>query len=96
MVNLYRRGRIAERKIVNDLADKGFENIRRSAGSRGPADIYAKRGDRKYYFQVKSNSARITPEGLRNLRNLAKERGGTAVVVSRENGKNKWRFHGSW
>lgn len=96
MVNLYRRGRIAEKKIVNDLRDKGFENIRRSAGSRGPADIYAKRDGRKYYVQVKSGSARITPEGISRLRQLAKERGGTAVVISKDGNKKKWRFFGSW
>ena len=53
MVNLYRRGRIAEKKVVNYLKRKGFTNIRRSKGSRGPADIYARKGVTKYYVQVK-------------------------------------------
>lgn len=96
MVNLYRRGRIAERKIVNDLRDKGFENIRRSAGSRGPADIYAVRDGRKYYVQVKSGSSNITADGISALRSLARRRGGTAVVIHRNNGRNRWRFFGSW
>lgn len=96
MVNLYRRGRIAERKIVNDLRDKGFENIRRSAGSRGPADIYASKDGRKYYFQIKSGSASIDSNGINKLRRLARDRGGTAVVVHRQNRKNKWRFFGNW
>jgi Holliday junction resolvase len=96
MVNRYRSGRIAERKVVNDLKEKGFENIRRSAGSRGPADIYARKDDRKYYFQVKSNSARASREELGNLRDLARERGGCAVVIHREKGRNKWKFHGCW
>lgn len=39
MTNQYRRGRIAEKKVVNDLKDKEFENIRRSKGSRRHADI---------------------------------------------------------
>lgn len=56
-VNRYRFGRIAERKVANDLKEKGFTNIRRSAGSRGPADIYARKGDNRYYVQVKSNTA---------------------------------------
>ena len=42
-MNLYRRGRIGEKKIVNYLKKLGFKNVRRSKGSRGPADIYAKK-----------------------------------------------------
>lgn len=96
MVNRYRRGRIAERKVVNDLKGKGFKNIRRSAGSRGPADIYARKGENKYYIQVKSNTARATRGEITDLRKLAKERGGTALVINRKKGRNKWRFFGSW
>lgn len=96
MVNTYRRGRIAERKVANDLADKGFVNIRRSSGSRGPADIYAVRDGRKYYVQVKSGSARAGPEDIGKLRALAKDRGGTAVVIHRKEGKHRWRFFGTW
>lgn len=96
MVNLYRRGRIAERKVANSLREMGFENIRRSAGSRGPADIYAVKNDRKYYFQVKSNSARIDSDGIDSLRDLAQSRRGVAVIVHRKNGKNKWSFQGNW
>jgi len=96
MVNLYRKGRIAEKKIVDDLKEKGFENIRRSAGSRGPADIYACKDGRKYYVQVKSGSARASPEEIGRLRELAKQRKGTAIVINRKNAKNKWRFFGSW
>ncbi|MEM7814777.1 MAG: restriction endonuclease [Candidatus Aenigmatarchaeota archaeon] len=96
MPNLYRRGRIAERKIVNDLSDKGFENIRRSAGSRGPADVYACKDGRKYYFQVKSGSAKASVEEIEQLRKLAQQRGGTAVTIHRKDGRNRWRFHGSW
>lgn len=54
--NMYRSGRIAERKVMNRLADLGYKNIRRSAGSRGPADIYAVKKRKKYYFQVKSGA----------------------------------------
>jgi len=39
MVNLYRKGRIAEKKVVNWLQSHGFYNLRRSKGSRGPYDI---------------------------------------------------------
>ena len=96
MVNRYRMGRIAERKIVNDLSDKGFENVRRSAGSRGPADVYAKRGGNKYYIQVKSGSADVNSDDVRRLQQHAKDRGGTAVVINRKDGKNRWRFFGNW
>jgi len=52
--NMYRKGRIAERKVMNRLEKLGFKNIRRSKGSRGPYDIYATKKKKKYYFQVKS------------------------------------------
>jgi Holliday junction resolvase len=52
--NMYRSGRIAEKKVVNRLKARGFTNIRRSKGSRGPADIYAVKKGKKYYIQVKS------------------------------------------
>jgi len=96
VVNRYRKGRIAEKKVANDLLNKGFENVRRSKGSRGPADIYAKKNGRKYYFQVKSGTASIDSEGIDKLRGLAKDRKGTAVVVHRKDGKNMWKFFGSW
>lgn len=96
MVNLYRKGRIAEGKVASDLRTKGFQNIRKSSGSRGPADIYASKNGQKYYFQVKSGTARITPTGISQLRGLAKSRGGTAVVINRQNGTNRWRFFGNW
>lgn len=92
----YRSGRIAEGKVARDLQAKGFTNIRQSAGSRGPADLYARKGDTKYYVQVKSNSARLDSEGRRDLRAMAKERGGVAVSVHREDGSNKWQFLGNW
>jgi len=96
MVNLYRKGRIAEGKIVTDLRSKGFRNVRKSAGSRGPADIYARKGSQKYYIQVKSGTARVGSQGITRLRRLAKSRGGAAVVINRQNAKNKWRFFGNW
>jgi len=96
MANPYRIGRIAEKKIVNTLKAKRFRNIRRSKGSRGPADIYAKKKGKKYYIQVKSKSASITKKGIQRLRKLAKKRCGVAVVIHRKKGKNKWRFFGNW
>lgn len=95
-MNAYRSGRIAEKKVANDLDDKGFENIRRSWRSRGPADIYAVKDGQKYYIQVKSGSARAGPDEIVRLRELAEQRGGAAVVINRANGKNRWRFFGNW
>ena len=96
MTNLYRRGRIAEKKVANYLSGLGFENIRRSAGSRGPADIYARKGNQKYYIQVKSGSAHVSAEEIARLQELAKDRKGVAVVIHHNNGRNKWRFFGNW
>ena len=96
MTNLYRRGRIAEGKVARDLKDKGFENVRMSAGSRGPADIYAKKDGVKYYVQVKSNSARLDSEGRRDLTQHAREHNGVAVHIHRSEGQNKWQFLGNW
>ena len=54
--NWYRSGRIAEGKVARRLKGLGFKNVRLSGGSRGPADIYAVKRGRKYYFQVKSGA----------------------------------------
>ena len=96
MVNLYRRGRIAERKVANLLENEGYYNIRRSRGSRGPADLYARKGENKYYIQVKTGSARASSEEIQRLRDLAKRRGGTAVVINYNKGKKKVRYYGHW
>jgi Holliday junction resolvase len=96
VVNLYRKGRIAERKVANLLADEGYYNIRRSAGSRGPADLYARKGDNKYYIQVKTGSAVANPKEIKRLRALARKRGGTAVVIKYNRGKKTVRYYGHW
>ncbi len=96
MINKYRSGRIHEGKVARDLKEKGYDNIRQSAGSRGAADIYAQKDGRKYYVQVKSGSARMGKEDVDRLRELAKQRRGVAVSVHREDGKSRWKFHGNW
>ena len=93
---MYLRGRIAEGKVARDLADRGFENIRMSGGSRGPADIYARKDGVKYYVQVKSGSAHLDSEGRHDLRALAKDRGGVAVSIHRSEGQQRWQFLGNW
>lgn len=96
MVNLYRRGRIAEKKVANLLKKDGYYNIRRSAGSRGPADLYARKGGRKYYIQVKTGSARASRNEIRRLRAMARNRGGVAVVINYNKGRKKHRYYGNW
>lgn len=95
-MNLYRRGRIAEKKVANLLKEDGYTNIRRSAGSRGPADLYARKGENKYYMQVKTGSARASPYEIKRLRAMARNRGGTAVVVHYGAGKKKHKYYGNW
>lgn len=98
MVNLYRRGRVAEKKVVNWLKSKGFRNVRRSRGSRGPYDVYAvSPSGVKTYVQVKSYSARLTKEERKKLRNVAKKRKGFAAYVHYD-GKGKFRMLplGNW
>ncbi len=82
MINKYRKGRIAEKKVVNWLKTHGFFNIRRSKGSRGPYDIYAvSPSGVKTYIQVKSGTARLTSEEKSKLRKIAKKRRGFAAYV---------------
>lgn len=97
MGNSYRKGRIAEKKIVRYLAKKGFTKIRRSAGSRGVADIRARGpGGAKFYIQAKSGSARPTRREIRGLRALAKKRHGVAVVIHKDGQSYRWGFYGGW
>jgi len=82
MINKYRKGRIAEKKSKDWLKGHGFYNIRRSKGSRGPADIYAvSPSGVKTYIQVKSGNARLTREEKMKLRKLAKKRKGFAAYI---------------
>ena len=97
MVNLYRRGRIQEKKTMNWMQDNGWTNLRRSAGSRGPADIYGRSPSGvKTYVQVKSGSARLSSEGYRDLRKMAKERGGAALYVHKDGKGIKPKWLGNW
>lgn len=98
MVNLYRRGRISEKKVLNRLSELGWYNLVRSKGSKGPWDIRG-RTPRGYkgYVQVKSHSARASTEEIRRLRNYAKKHGGVAILAHYDgSGKIKFRFLGNW
>jgi len=95
--NKYRSGRIHEGKVATRLRELGFANIRKSKGSRGPADIYARTpGGTKAYVQVKSGSASVSAYEVRKLRALAKERRGVAITAERKEGKTRFRFRGRW
>lgn len=82
---------------MNRLDELRYYNIRRTKGSRGPYDIYARSPEGiKTYIQVKSGTAKPTLDEIDRLRTVAYLRRGTAVTVERRNGKNKFRFRGSW
>jgi len=98
MVNLYRRGRIAEKKVTGWLKYHGFTNVRRNKGSRGANDIYAvSPAGIKSYFQVKSNSANCGRKDIERLRALAKQRKGFAACVQYPS-SNKFKMtpFGNW
>ena len=98
MVNKHRRGRIAEKKVVDWLKELGFKNIRRSKGSRGHYDIYAvSPSGVKSYLQVKSYSARLSEEEREKLREVAKKRRGFAAYVHYD-GRGEFRMVplGNW
>jgi len=87
-MNLYRRGRIAERKVMGWLENHGHTNIRRSAGSRGAADIKSvSPGGYRTYTQVKSYGASLGSAGRRELRDVARQRKGFAQYVHYESGR---------
>jgi Holliday junction resolvase-like predicted endonuclease len=97
MVNLYRRGRIQEKKTMNWMRENGWTNLHRSAGSRGPADVYGRSPSGvKTYVQVKSGTARLSKKEYRDLRKMAKERDGAALYVHKDENGIKSRWLGNW
>ncbi len=95
--NTYLKGRINEGRVAAELKRKGWKNVRKSKGSRGPADIYARTPNgTKAYIQVKSGSAKITKKEVKKLKKLAKKRRGVAVVIYKRSKKNPWKFLGNW
>ena len=95
-MDFYRKGRICEGKVIRQMRESGFENIRQSAGSRGPADVYAIKDGRKYYVQVKTGAARASHDEVERLKKMARQRHGVVAVVHRENVKNHWWLLGNW
>src|SRR2546426_1741579 len=97
MKNTYRSGRIHEGKVATILGDHGWTNVRRSKGSRGPADLYARSpAGTRAYIQVKSGTASVSRSEARALRSLARSRAGVAVTAERRDGKTKFGFIGNW
>ncbi len=98
MVNLYRRGRISEKKVINRLKELGWYNLIRSKGSRGCWDIRGRTPTGiKAYGQVKSYSAKATKEEIRKLRNYAKKQKGLAFLAHYDGkGRIRLKFLGNW
>jgi hypothetical protein len=95
--NAYRSGRIQEGKVASELKRRGWKNLRKSKGSRGPADLYGRTpSGNKAYIQVKSGSASVSSLELRRLQSLVKKRGGLAITATRNDGTTKLRFWGNW
>ena len=83
-LNLYswaRFGREAEYVVALYLKSLGWD-IALSRGSRGPADIIAKRGSTYWFIQVKSSSGvpRIKGYEIKRLKEIAAIKGGLPVV----------------
>ena len=85
----YQYGRDAECIVADYLDSKGWK-ILISEGSRGPDDIIAKRGTRKWVIQVKSTVTRapqksllsfLASDGVKSLKKRADQLGGTAVLA---------------
>lgn len=55
----YKKGREAEKKVARSLRQKGHE-VTLSEGSRGAADIIAKKKNKKWAVQVKSRKGNST------------------------------------
>lgn len=97
-MNTYRKGRVNEGRVAAYLERKGWTNVRMSGGSRGPADVYARSPNgTKVYSQVKADSARISKGEVRDLRSMAKERGGAALYIHKNAGQNpRFTWLGNW
>lgn len=75
-------GRDSEITIAVYMMSKGW-NIKLSKGSKGPADIYASKGSKVWYIQVKASTKvpRIKGADIIKLENLASLSGACPVVA---------------
>ena len=87
-MNLYKKGRVNEGRVAAYLKRQGWTNVRMSAGSRGPADFYARTPSGiKTYVQVKADGASLGSQGRRDLRHMAKEHHGAALYIHKNGGE---------
>lgn len=77
-------GREAEYVIAMYLKSTGWDEVRLSPGSRGPADITASCPGRFWLIQVKASSGipRLKAREIVRLKTAATERHGTAVIAT--------------
>jgi Holliday junction resolvase len=81
----YSKGIDAERRVKSKLESKGWL-VRQSKGSRGPYDLYAMKGGKKLFVQVKSGSASLSRTERTRLRRVAKKKGGKALLIKCKKG----------
>jgi Holliday junction resolvase len=90
----YQRGANFEREVIELLTQQGWR-CQRSAGSHGPADLWAARQiihwdgtvwTRVLHVQCKAGNATVTPDDLRALRDLQAFTGGHIAVATKKNG----------
>ena len=75
-------GREAEYVVALYLKAVGWDDVRLSPGSRGPADVIASCPNARWYIQVKASAGipRIKAREVRRLIELAGRNNGSAVV----------------
>lgn len=82
----YSKGLRAERRVKAKLESKGWL-VKQSKGSRGPYDLYAMKGGRKFLVQVKSGSSSLSSLEKSRLRRAAKSKGAKALIMRYKKGK---------
>jgi Holliday junction resolvase len=87
----YSKGIRAERIVKKRLEKKGWL-VKQSKGSRGPYDLYALKGGRKFLIQVKSGKSSLSRKEKRRLRKAAREKGATAVFMKVKGRKISSKF----
>jgi Holliday junction resolvase len=86
-------GHRKEREVAARLRTEGY-STRLSPGSRGPSDIVATKGRKKWAIQVKasraSNPSTISSEGKRRLKIQAQKISATPVLARVNRGKVRY------
>lgn len=77
-------GREAEYVVALYLKSAGWNDVRLSPGSRGPADIIASSPSARWFIQVKASGAipRLKSDEMRRLQSIARAGSGLAVVAT--------------